>query len=195
MGDALQYPLNDDSWLRKILIGGALNLASVLVIPVFFLIGYQLRTMRTGMSSGEDLPEFDEWGEMFATGLAGVGIGLTYLLPAILLFVGGGVLRGIGMLALLAGLYLIPAGLANYLRDGSFGAGLNFGNVLAIARDSEYITHWIMAFVLGLVGTALSGALQVVLIGFFLQFYFNLAIFYLMGRGVARSMASLPAPD
>lgn len=195
MGDALQYPFNDDTWLSKIFIGGALNLASVLVIPVFFLIGYQLRVMRVGMNSGNTLPEFDEWGEMFTTGLVGIGVGLTYLLPAILLVVGGGVLRGISVLFFLAGLFLIPAGLANYLRKGSFEDALDFGTVLALAQNSEYITHWVMASLLGLVGTALSGGLQVVLIGFFLQFYFYLAIYYLLGRGIAFSMESLPPPD
>jgi hypothetical protein len=69
LSDALSYPLNGDSWLRTILVGGLLSLLTVFVIPVFFLQGYYVRILR-GASTGEtDAPEFSDWGDLLVDGL------------------------------------------------------------------------------------------------------------------------------
>ena len=69
LSDALSYPLNGDSWLRTILVGGLLSLLTVFVIPIFFLQGYYVRILR-GSSSGDlEAPTFSDWGDLLVDGL------------------------------------------------------------------------------------------------------------------------------
>ncbi|WP_144900829.1 DUF4013 domain-containing protein [Halobellus captivus] len=67
--DALSYPLDGDSWIRTILIGGLLSLLTVFVIPIFFLQGYYVRVLRGASHGDPEPPEFTDWGEMLVDGL------------------------------------------------------------------------------------------------------------------------------
>ncbi|QCC47618.1 DUF4013 domain-containing protein [Halobellus limi] len=69
LSDALSYPLNGDSPLRTILVGGLLSLLTVFVIPVFFLQGYYVRILRGASSGDSEPPTFSDWGDLLVDGL------------------------------------------------------------------------------------------------------------------------------
>jgi hypothetical protein len=185
--------MKDGQWLKKILIGGLLIVGSFLVIPVFFLMGYLLRILEEGLRESRQVPDFDEWDTMFVRGLAGFGICIGYPLLSLPIFLVGDLLPGaagalfqfLGLMAVVVGVYLIPAGLANYVRYNDFWAGFDTDFVLALAREGSYFQTWLVAALIGIVGGFLSNLLTVILVGFFLQFYVNVVIFYLFGQGIA----------
>jgi hypothetical protein len=69
LSDALSYPLNGDSSLRTILIGGLLSLLTVFVVPIFFLQGYYVRILRGASSGDAEPPTFSDWGDLLVDGL------------------------------------------------------------------------------------------------------------------------------
>ena len=109
----LRRPLQDKEWVKKIGLGGLIGL-----IPVFnlSLLGYLLEWI---LSAEEDvaLPEWNEWGKLFANGLIVFLIIAVYsFLPCIFLWMGRGA-TGLGGMAIVVG-YLLK-----------FLAGLGFGVV------------------------------------------------------------------
>lgn len=193
MESLLKYPLNDEHWLKKVLIGGVLIVGSFLVLPIFFLFGYQLRVMKEGLRESRRLPDFDEWGEMFFQGLTGIGIGIIYPLFSLPFFLVGNVLPGaagalfqfLAMMAVVAGVYLVPAGLARYLHRRDFSAAFDSDFVFALAWNGSYFRTWLVVVLVGILGGFLSNLLTVILVGFFLQFYVNVVLFYIFGQGIA----------
>lgn len=88
-GRAFSYILDDPGWMKKFAIGGLLTLASIAIIPAFFLLGYQLRVIQR-VVAGDDriLPKWERMKEMFVTG-AKLFLALgCYALPGIALFAG-----------------------------------------------------------------------------------------------------------
>lgn len=87
----IRFPFDDPNWRSKALIGGLLALVAIFVpVPFIFLMlplsGYGIRAMRRTIS-GEppSLPEWDNWGELFADGLKVWVVGFIYELPLIIL--------------------------------------------------------------------------------------------------------------
>jgi len=77
VGEALDYPGSD---LNKVLILGILNLISFLIIPVFLVVGYNLRVLKATIAGFDELPEFDEWGEMFIDGVKVFVVTIAYMI-------------------------------------------------------------------------------------------------------------------
>lgn len=119
IGDALRYPFSD--W-KKILILGILILISsiataimfigtfvgiknVVVKILIFLIGYfifgflingyKFKIIKTSLEGVAELPEFNNWFEIFINGIKVYIVVIVYLLPSILIII-------------FAGLYLLP---------------------------------------------------------------------------------------
>ncbi|WP_336023178.1 DUF4013 domain-containing protein [Halobellus salinisoli] len=69
LADALSYPLDGDSWIRTVLIGGLLSLLTVFVIPIFFLQGYYVRVLRGVTNDDPNPPEFTDWTDLLIDGL------------------------------------------------------------------------------------------------------------------------------
>ena len=124
IGDAVRYPFSD--W-KKILILGILSMISsfgiamlfigtllgiknVLVIILLFIIGYfifgflidgyNFRIIKTSLSGVAELPEFNNWVEMFVDGIKVSVVFIFYIIPAILIitFAGLSVLSTSGSL-------------------------------------------------------------------------------------------------
>ncbi|UVE50031.1 DUF4013 domain-containing protein [Haloferax larsenii] len=171
LSESINYPRNDDGWVRTVLIGGVLGLLSFLIVPTFVVIGYLLRVIRATMHGDEEPPVFDEWGDMTIDGLKGFAIALVYgLIPAIIAgvfgfagFMGavagngsqtagifGGIVALVGLLlAFVLGLlaaYIIPAALSNYAETDRIGAAFDFGTLRPILMSGKYATAWLMAF-------------------------------------------------
>jgi len=207
--DALSYPTNGESGLVRILIGGALGLLSVLLLPAFVVAGYMVRTM-AGASRGEpEPPAFDDWGGLFVDGLKATAAGLAYSFGPILVIVAvaavvgagasaggdaGGALAGLGILAILLVVvllfviqYAVPAALTNLGREGSLGAAFDFETLKPVLTSGEYLKAVLLVFGIALVsGTALS-VFAVVTLGLgylvtpFFYFWLYLAGGYMFG--------------
>lgn len=179
---AVQFVTDDEQWIKKVLIGVVVVLLSIFIIPAFALTGYGIQIARN-VKDGNDipLPEWDDWGKLISDGFA-VGIaGFIYAIPAIVLFVIGGVIVGLGdaldsdailaaggtvfaLLACIAGLYLVamvviaPAITIQFIKHGTFASCMRISEVVAIARNNigDILISLVVIFgisaVLGLVG-------------------------------------------
>ncbi len=214
LGDALNYPIKDDTSLKTILIGGLLGIFSVLIVPIFLLQGYFLRVL-DGASEGTSVaPVFDDWGELFVDGLKMFVVTLVYVfVPTVVFFglgvviAGGalltgdpGVLAGAGVFGLLLfflyvvvvflATYLLPIGLTNLAREGDIGAAFDTTVLSSVATNADYIVAVILTIVIAVVLGTIAALLTVVLIGFFVQFYVQVVALYLLGRGVGEAMGA-----
>jgi hypothetical protein len=98
IGRAFSFFTDDERWWLKMLIGSLFMLASVLVFPIFFVLGYQVALIRA-VADGDDsrLPEWDHLGRKFADGASVFLISILYALPMLL------VLGAVVVLGVLAG--------------------------------------------------------------------------------------------
>ncbi|PWH20913.1 MAG: hypothetical protein DDG58_00470, partial [Ardenticatenia bacterium] len=82
IGIAFSYMFQDRDWLKKILIGGVISL-----IPIvnFAALGYVVQLVRN-VRDGQDLPlpEWDQFGEYFVSGLYLFLVYVVYAIPIIL---------------------------------------------------------------------------------------------------------------
>lgn len=84
IGKSFSYVFEDQQWLRKVLIGGVINL-----IPIvnFAATGYWLEETRRVYEGRElPLPEWDNFGGYFMKGLVSFVATLIYSIPAILVY-------------------------------------------------------------------------------------------------------------
>lgn len=199
MKEILSYPLQDEKRIQNIVIGGLLILLSPLILPSVFLLGYQLKAMKKGLRGDRSLPDFLAWRDLFTTGLIGIVIGLAYLFFALAFWVLnsvlpgslGGLAEGLGIVASLVALYLLPSSAAHYLEEGNLRAAFDLNAVLAVANELGYLVTYLKALLVGFVGGIIANLLTVVFVGFFLQFYVNVVVFYLLGDGIARARESV----
>lgn len=208
---ALAYPTASDDWIKTLLIGGALTLLSVLVIPIIPLYGYLVRVLRAGMDEAAEPPAFDDWGTLFVEGLAALVILLVYqLIPFVVAFVtiggsaaaigtGSDVGAGVGAVGLLAGLalwalfalafgYLTLIALANYAHVGGFGAAFDLDILRSVALDGAYAVPWLYGVGVLIGATVVSGVLGLVpllgaIAGVFVTFYGQVVAAWLWGKG------------
>jgi hypothetical protein len=80
------FPFQGKNWAVKLLIAFALSVLGVLTffVPSLFVLGYLARLMRQ-VSAGwtAELPEWDNWGELFVDGLKVAFTALIYSLPSL----------------------------------------------------------------------------------------------------------------
>ncbi len=89
----LVFPFKEKNSWTKLLIGSALVFANFIIpiIPAFFVVGYAARIARRVIDGdGElSLPEWNDWGALFAEGFKISAVSLIYSLPAILVMIFG----------------------------------------------------------------------------------------------------------
>jgi len=75
------FVTQDPDWVKKLLIGGAFVLLSMLIVGMFFVAGYWVRFLRR-VAAGDPrpLPEWDDLGAIFSDGLKLVGTYFAYVL-------------------------------------------------------------------------------------------------------------------
>lgn len=206
--EAINYPRDGDDALTTILIGGVLGLLSVLVVPVFLLLGFSVRVLRSVEAGEETPPTFGDWGELLVDGLKAFAIAFVYaIVPLIVLAAtaGGTIVAAVsgdvtpGAVAgalvgfLLAGLlwllafYVIPAAVASFASEGRVGAAFDTAVLRRVLLDGRYATAWLVAFAFFVVAGVVVGILSVVpplgfVVGAFLDFYVAVAAAYLYGH-------------
>ena len=78
ISDSIKYP--STSW-GKVLILGIIMIASILIVPIFLVYGYMFRIIKATLAGLDELPEFDEIGEMFVDGLKVFVVAIVYAIP------------------------------------------------------------------------------------------------------------------
>lgn len=166
--DAVTYPMERDDWIVTVLIGGALSLLSVLLIPLFLVAGYIVRTIRANLDGEPEPPEFGDWGELFAEGFKATVIGFVYMLVPLIVMTftvgasmmaiatGGdaGAAAGIGgmMLGMLVSFvlfvvfgYLSAVALVNFAREERFGAAFDLDVIRDVAFDADFAVPYLLS--------------------------------------------------
>ncbi|WP_152041021.1 DUF4013 domain-containing protein [Salinigranum salinum] len=85
--------------------------------------------------------------------------------------------------------YVLPAALANFAIEDRLGAAFDVRTVFAGAFTRDYFIAWVAAVVVGVVGGLVGSALTAVVVGVFVLFYAQVAVYYLVGRGFAAGLA------
>lgn len=144
VSDSLKYPSSD---FKKVAILGLLFLISFLIVPIFLAFGYIFRSLKASLAGSEELPDFDEWGEMFVDGLKVFLVQIIYILPAI-------IIGAISLLSLWSSLWSLTymaqangTSLSPEMLFGIFGGSALVG--LIIAGIYSLVIYPIMAVALG----------------------------------------------
>ncbi len=204
VSDSVMYPSSD--WIKVLLLGfltllgaiiavgsgflviflGPLALIFILLalVPIIMGTGFGFRALKASMAGSEELPDFDEWGEMFIDGLKVFVVEFIYALPAlIILLIGLGstfagayfgngsfdpmALFGVGMIAILVaaivGLILqlfSTIAVANMgYNDSEFGAAFRFSDILEIISQIGWVDYIIWFVVIVIIGGAIMGVI------------------------------------
>lgn len=208
--DIVTYPMGRDDWLKTILIGGVLTFLSILVVPIFLVYGYILRTIRGCLVGETEPPVFDEWGELLVDGLQAAIIGIIYMIVPILvgaIMVGSAMIAVItGDLAALGGVFLgfmlsmvlslvfgyfAVVAIVNFAREGRFGAAFEFDVIKTVAFNREYAIAWLVSVAVIIVA-GLAGSIPVlgwILIPF-VGFYASVVAANLWATGFTQALDS-----
>jgi len=182
IGKSFSYVFDDKDWLKKVAIGGLLN-----IVPIVNLIpgGYALRTLKN-VSEGKEkpLPEWDDWGGDFMKGLMVFLAWLIYAIPMFILQgfsaaisaiagasgssdaqgVAGVCTVGLSCLYALWGLavgIILPAAVVKYSKNGEFASFFRFGEIFRFisANLGDYIIALLLSVVAFLVSSIAGGIL------------------------------------
>lgn len=172
ISDSVKYPISD--W-KKLLTLGVLLLLSFLLIPAFLAIGYAFRALKATIAGFDELPEFDEWGEMFIDGVKVFVVAIAYMIiPLIIIFAGiftgpyvygptltdvplllqaGGSITIVGsILAIIFGLLLTIAIAHMAFNDSQLGAAFRISEILDVIADIGWVDYIIWYIVVIIVG-------------------------------------------
>ncbi|SCM58357.1 Conserved protein {ECO:0000313/EMBL:AAB85681,1} [Methanothermobacter wolfeii] len=136
VNDAIRYPSSD--W-KKVIILGLLFLISFLIIPIFLATGYGFRALKASIAGFDELPEFDEWGEMFVDGLKVFVVQIVYMIVPMIIIIAG-VFGSLSMVSPDTGMITNPTAFT-----GLLGGTVIIGVILAIILgliETIAIAHW-----------------------------------------------------
>ncbi|MEA3280982.1 MAG: DUF4013 domain-containing protein [Euryarchaeota archaeon] len=174
--DSLGYPSKN---LKRVVVLGISLLFSILIIPLFIVIGYALRVIGKSVEGGTEPPAFDELGTMIVDGLKCMVAMMGYfLIPWILMGVGimsaiasipsydamgggaaviaivtGSGLFSLGVLLMILISVIANMGIANMAHTGELGAAFRFGEILHIIGSigwGRYIIWYIVLIVIAM---------------------------------------------
>ncbi|MGI6464261.1 MAG: DUF4013 domain-containing protein [Methanobacterium sp.] len=190
ISDSIKYPSQD--WKKIIILGILIILSIYLIIPIVLVMGYFFRILKSSIAGFDELPDFDEWGEMVIDGLKMFVVQFVYLLiPLIVIFVGawasiasmsvtasGNVANPNLFLGLMGGTAIIgfilaiifqligSIAVANMaLNDSEFGAAFRFSEILELISMigwGKYIIWYIVMIIIGIVFMVIASVLQII---------------------------------
>ncbi len=171
--DSLKYSLRGENVLETYLIAGVVMIASILIIPLLFFLGYLLRIGEQSSQGSEDLAKFSDFKQLFVDGLKFFAVVISYLVLGSLLLSAAGSMYpdgavvtlalALGIIVYLAFLLAIPMALIGVASEGTLKA--------AFRRESfEYIltrSYWVAAF--SALMLSILGTVVLFIIGFVLS--------------------------
>lgn len=215
LDEAVRYPTRSDSWIKTVLIGGILIFLGFLLVPLFLVYGYIVRSIGAVLADDPSPPEFDEWGELFVDGALAWIISIVYLLVPLLVagFTVGGSIAAVatgseigaaaGAGGLLVGLtistilslafgYLAVVAIVNFAREGQFGAAFDLDVIKTVALDRDYAIAWLVSVGVFLIAGVVS---SIPFVGWiitpFVSFYAAIVAADLWAGGFTRALESV----
>ena len=215
LDEAVRYPTRSDSWIKTVLIGGILIFFGFLLVPLFLVYGYIVRSIGAVLADDPSPPEFDEWGELFVDGALAWIISVVYLLVPLLVagFTVGGSIAAVatgseigaaaGAGGLLVGLtistilslafgYLAVVAVVNFAREGQFGAAFDLDVIKTVALDRDYAIAWLVSVGVFLIAGVVS---SIPFVGWiitpFVSFYAAIVAADLWAGGFTRALESV----
>jgi hypothetical protein len=205
---ALTYPFDDEDWLKKLGIAAGIGLVTFFLLPFFIglvglipLQGWAINTIkRVRANDPRPLAGWDDFGELFSTGLTPFLAGLVYFIPVLIVYcmaipvfilpaMGGDnsdAVAALGSMAMLVFgccmclivIYMLAAnvvlwgGLIRYLDKPEFGTFMEFGENIAIVREN--IQDFGMALLFIWIGGLIASVVgNIPCIGWLIIFPFN----------------------
>jgi hypothetical protein len=188
ISNAVKYP--SSNW-KKVIILGIFFILSFVIIGIFFILGYYLRIIKSTIAGIDELPEFDDWGDMFIDGVKVLVVHFIYLLiPGII--IGVGVFASIASLATTnTSIYTAPASffaligitgiigiilalifvlfahiaVANMALYDEIGAAFRFSEIfdkIKMIGWGKYIIWYIVMLIIGFVVGLIAGILNII---------------------------------
>ncbi len=179
IGSAFTYTFDDEDWLKKIAIGGGAILLSIIIVPIFLVMGYMVQTIKNVRDGHEKpLPEWDNIGDLFMKGLMVFVIALAYnIVPIIImlcptfliaavassvdpdvgdvLLIASNCFMCLGVIILLAINLVLPAGIIRYAEYDTLGSAFQFGPIFSFITNN--IGDYIIAILLSWVASFIAG--------------------------------------
>ena len=183
LGNAFAFVFEDDQWITKVLLAAAILLLGVafswvlaipLIIAALLLGGYSVEITRRVIKGDRDaLPEWDDWGQLFADGLKVWVIGIVYALPIIIVSLCLSIPTGLlaenaegasGFFGFLLSCFnflwaivlsiVMPAAVGHFVAKDDLGAAFRFGEVFALVRDNlgTFLLTFLMTWVAQIIG-------------------------------------------
>jgi hypothetical protein len=176
-----------------------LFLGSIFIIPIIMALGYIFRIIEHTINGSNELPPFDEWGNMFVDGIKYLVATAIYLIvPNILTFVlSKGMLSSfyagdsqislilvsvIGLVVALPFDLVYIMALGNMVREDRFGAAFDFSKIFGLIGKIGWPKYVLYILIFALIGLLLGILAN---LGTFLQISFGL------GWGAAGILISL----
>lgn len=211
--DGLSYPIQGNSWIGRMLIGGIMVFFAFLVLPIFFFQGYLLRVLGSTIRGEPEPPAWEDWGGLFVDGLKATAVTFIYAFVPLAVFSvlagalvglggaagdsGGGIIAGFGFLTFLLFIpvlflvyYLVPAALSNMAVEGSIGSAFDFDMLSNVVLSVDYLIAVLMPVVVGVLVNVVSFVLGITVIGYllvpFVAFYGQVAVFRMFGLAFAK---------
>ncbi|MFP8957310.1 DUF4013 domain-containing protein [Natrialbaceae archaeon A-CW3] len=216
LNDTFRYPTESEDWMRTMLIGGLLSFLGFLLIPLVFVYGYLVRVIRESREGSQDLPSFDDWGDLFVEGLQVFVIGLVFMLIPLVVAavtIGGAVLAmltgtDLGMVVGAGGLvlglllsmlltlvfgYVAVAAIVNFALEETFSAAFDLQTLKSAMLHRDYAVAWILSVVVLIAGAVLGGLISEIpwigsIIAAFVGFYAAMVAAVLWGDGFSDAM-------
>lgn len=182
---AITYPLKDEEWLPKIIIGGLVNIVPIANLAV---AGYALQAMKNVIDGQETpLPNWSDFGKHFVKGLLAAIGAFVYAIPLLIIAClgwglgwlvaewsgyssdlgaseGYSILTGtccgfIGFVYALAMAFVLPAAFTKYAVTDEFSAFFKFGDLFRYigAHLGDYVVALIVTLLVALAAELVGG--------------------------------------
>ena len=181
--NALKYPLTN---FKKIIILGILTILSSLIIPGFLVLGYALKIVKSSMKGSSELPDFNEWLEMFVDGFKVFVVLFIYsLVPGVLILLGtwatilpmltvpgaGSILNTSFSVNLIGGIafigialeivisFILPIALANMVHHDELSGAFRFGEIINKIKQLggiDYLIWYVIMLIIAIVAGYVS---------------------------------------
>lgn len=178
LSDALNYPYNSEDQVRTYGIATLLYITSILILPLFPLLGYFIKVTRKSLEGNQQMPKFENFPKLFTDGLKATVITVIYFTGSILAMslttsIGSQTAALpfflLGLTLFLTVIYVLPSAFAELAREDSLTAAFNLKKVFRQAFTKQYLLGMtsIMAagLLIGIAQLAITILLIVTVIG------------------------------
>ena len=151
-GRCFNYMTQDENWIKKILVGGVFVLLCFILVGIPFVLGYFIEVVRNVKNGKETpLPEWDDLGNKFVTGLMAFIVCLVYSIPGFII----GLIPCIGsVISVVYSLLVGPTAIIMFAKYGDIGGALKFNEAIEFIKINtlNLILVSILGYVLGILG-------------------------------------------